>query len=155
MFPRPVPERVQDLLGRMTTEEKIGQLIQPMGWKAYAKEADGTVQVTEAFKQDVADGGVGSLYGALRADPWTEVTLETGLSPRQGAEAMNEIQRYAIEHSRLGIPVLFGEECSHGHMAICATVFPVPLLVGSTWNPALYRQMSEAIALETRSQEGR
>lgn len=151
---RPVPERVQDLLGRMTTEEKIGQLIQPMGWKAYVKEADGTVQVTEAFKRDIADGGVGSLYGALRADPWTEVTLETGLSPRQGAEAMNEIQRYAIEHSRLGIPVLFGEECSHGHMAIGATVFPVPLLVGSTWNPALYRQMCEAIALETRSQGG-
>lgn len=133
----PVQERTQDLLGRMTTEEKIGQLIQPMGWKTYVKEADSTVQVTDEFKKDIAEGGIGSLYGALRADPWTEVTLETGLTPRQGAVATNEIQRYAMENSRLGIPILFGEECSHGHMAIGATVFPVQLAVGSAWNTEL------------------
>ncbi|SLK19522.1 MULTISPECIES: glycoside hydrolase family 3 N-terminal domain-containing protein [unclassified Paenibacillus] len=150
----PVQERTQDLLGRMTTEEKIGQLIQPMGWKTYVKEADSTVQVTDEFKKDIAEGGMGSLYGALRADPWTEVTLETGLTPRQGAVATNEIQRYAMENSRLGIPILFGEECSHGHMAIGATVFPVPLAVGSAWNTELYRKMCEAIAMETRSQGG-
>ncbi|WP_063566458.1 glycoside hydrolase family 3 N-terminal domain-containing protein [Paenibacillus sp. O199] len=150
----PVQERTQDLLGRMTTEEKIGQLIQPMGWKTYVKEADSTVQVTDEFKKDIAEGGMGSLYGALRADPWTEVTLETGLTPRQGAVATNEIQRYAMENSRLGIPILFGEECSHGHMAIGATVFPVPLAVGSAWNTELYRKMCEAIAVETRSQGG-
>lgn len=148
----PIQERVQDLIGRMTTEEKIGQLIQPMGWKTYDKAADGTVQVTEEFKADMEQGGVGSLYGVLRADPWTEVTLETGLTPRQGAVATNVIQQYAMEHSRLGIPILFGEECSHGHMAIGATVFPVPLMVGSTWNMELYRKMCEAIAVETRSQ---
>ena len=60
--------------------------------------------------------------------------------------AINAIQRYAIEHSRLGIPILFGEECSHGHMAIGATVFPVPILLGSMWNVELYRRMCEAIA---------
>ena len=114
----PIQERVQDLLGRMTTAEKIGQLIQPMGWKTYDKAADGTVQVTEEFKADMEQGGVGSLYGVLRADPWTEVTLEMGLTPRQGAVATNVIQQYAMEHSRLGIPILFGEKCSHGHMAI-------------------------------------
>ncbi|MGD0035236.1 glycoside hydrolase family 3 N-terminal domain-containing protein [Paenibacillus illinoisensis] len=150
----PIPERVQNLLEQMTTEEKIGQLIQPMGWKTYRKESDGTVQVTEEFKENTAQGGVGSLYGVLRADPWTEVTLETGLTPGQGAAATNEIQRYAIENSRLGIPILFGEECSHGHMAIGATVFPVPLTVGSTWNTELYRKMCEVIAVETRSQGG-
>ncbi|WNQ10519.1 glycoside hydrolase family 3 N-terminal domain-containing protein [Paenibacillus aurantius] len=151
---RPIPERVQDLLQRMTRKEKIGQLLQPMGWKVYRKEADGTVAMEDDFKKAVAEGGVGSLYGVLRADPWTEVTLETGLSPKQGAAATNAIQRYAIENSRLGIPILFGEECSHGHMAIGATVFPVPLTVGSTWNTGLYRQMCEAIAVETRSQGG-
>lgn len=97
---------------------------------------------------------MGSLYGMLRADPWTGVTLATGLSPREGAEAVNTLQRYVLEHSRLGIPVLIGEECSHGHMAIGATVFPVPLSLGSSWNVELYREVCRAVALETRSQGG-
>ena len=148
-----VAERTEDLLGRMTTEEKIGQLVQPFGWKVYEAH-EGCITLTEEFQGKVKKGGIGSLYGVLRADPWTEVTLENGLSPEEGAEAVNEIQRYAIEHSRLGIPILIGEECSHGHMAIGATVFPVPLLIGSTWNTELYKEMCRAVALETRSQGG-
>ncbi|MBB3109678.1 beta-glucosidase [Paenibacillus phyllosphaerae] len=147
-------ERTAQLLSLMTIEEKIGQLIQPFGWKTYHKQPDGTILLDEAFRAQVDEGGVGSLYGVLRADPWTEVTLENGLTPEEGARAINEIQRYAIEHSRLGIPILFGEECSHGHMAIGSTVFPVPLLLGSTWNVDLYRRMCEAVAAETRSQGG-
>lgn len=150
---KPIQERAEHLLSLMTLEEKVGQLIQPFGWQTY-EHIDGKIELTESFKKQVADGGVGSLYGVLRADPWTGVTLESGLSPRQGAEAVNEIQRYAIEHSRLGIPILIGEECSHGHMAIGATVFPVPLSLGSTWNVDLYREMCRAAALETRSQGG-
>lgn len=150
----PIDQRVSDLLGRMTEQEKIGQLIQSYGWKAYQRDGDGTVKITEQFKQQLQRGGVGSLYGTLRADPWTEVTLETGLSPAEGATAVNTIQRYVIENTRLGIPVLFGEECSHGHMAIGATVFPVPITVGSTWNIDLYRDMCRAVAVETRSQGG-
>lgn len=151
---KPIQERVESLLQRMTVEEKVGQLIQPFGWQVYEKREGGTIQLTEAFKEQVRQGGVGSLYGVLRADPWTGVTLETGLSAGQGAEAINAIQRFAMEESRLGIPILFGEECSHGHMAIGATVYPVPLSLGSTWNVELYRQVCEAIAAETRSQGG-
>ncbi len=150
----PRQERVQHLLAQMTTEEKIGQLVQPFGWKMFTKNEDGSITLTEAFKQDIREGRIGALYATLRADPWTEVTLETGLSPREGAEALNTIQQYVIEHSRLGIPIMFGEECSHGHMAIGATVYPVPLLAASTWNPELYQRMCEAVALETRSQGG-
>ncbi|WP_334074342.1 glycoside hydrolase family 3 N-terminal domain-containing protein [Paenibacillus sp. A14] len=150
---KPIGERVEHLLGLMTLEEKVGQLIQPFGWQTY-EHIDGKIKLAESFKQQVENGGVGSLYGVLRADPWTGVTLESGLSPRLGAEAVNEIQRYAIEHSRLGIPILIGEECSHGHMAIGATVFPVPLSLGSTWNVDLYREMCRAVARETRSQGG-
>jgi beta-glucosidase len=131
----------------------VGQLIQPFGWQTY-EHSDGEVVLTDAFKAQVKNGGVGSLYGVLRADPWTGVTLESGLSPREGAEAVNAIQRYAIEQSRLSIPILIGEECSHGHMAIGATVFPVPLSIGSTWNVELYREMCRAVARETRSQGG-
>ncbi|WP_373229785.1 glycoside hydrolase family 3 N-terminal domain-containing protein [Cohnella sp.] len=149
----PAAERARKLLALMTIEEKIGQLIQPFGWKIYHKD-NGSILLDEAFKNQVINGGVGSLYGVLRADPWTRVTLENGLSPEEGAKAVNEIQRYAIGSSRLGIPILFGEECSHGHMAIGATVFPVPILVGSTWNLDLYRRMCRAIAAETRSQGG-
>ncbi|MGZ7443591.1 glycoside hydrolase family 3 N-terminal domain-containing protein [Paenibacillus sp. TH7-28] len=144
--------RADDLLGRMTLDEKIGQLVQPFGWKCFEKTADGTIGLTDSFKEHLARGGVGSLYGMLRADPWTGMTLATGLSPEEGAEALGKVQRYALEHSRLGIPILFGEECSHGHMSIGATVFPVPLAIGSTWNPALYRSMCRAVAAETRSQ---
>ncbi|SMF32032.1 glycoside hydrolase family 3 N-terminal domain-containing protein [Paenibacillus barengoltzii] len=150
---KPIPERVEHLLGLMTLEEKAGQLVQPFGWQTY-EHKNGEIKLTEAFKEQVKNGGVGSLYGVLRADPWTGVTLETGLSPREGAEAVNAIQRYAIENSRLGIPILIGEECSHGHMAIGATVFPVPLSLGSTWNVELYRVMCRAVARETRAQGG-
>ncbi|WP_235847595.1 glycoside hydrolase family 3 N-terminal domain-containing protein [Paenibacillus tuaregi] len=148
-----VEERVEHLLKLMTTEEKVGQLVQPFGWLTY-ENREGTVTLSDSFKEQVAQGGVGSLYGVLRADPWTGVTLENGLSAREGAEAVNLIQRYAVEQSRLGIPILIGEECSHGHMAIDGTVFPVPLLLGSTWNVPLYREMCRAVAKETRAQGG-
>lgn len=147
--------RAEALLALMTTEEKIGQLTQLFGWKTFERKgAGGGIALTEAFREEVRSRGVGSLYGTLRADPWTGVTLKDGLSPREGAEAVNVIQRYAIEASRLGIPILFGEECSHGHMAIGATVFPVPLALGSSWNTDLYGKICEAVALETRSQGG-
>lgn len=152
--PAAAEARIRELLDAMTPEEKIGQLAQPFGWTCYTKNEDGSVELTEAFKRRVATTGVGSLYGTLRADPWTGVTLATGLSPREGAELVNQIQEYAIRHGKHGIPILFGEECSHGHMAIGATVFPVPLSIGSTWNPDLYREMCRAVALETRSQGG-
>ncbi|OZB93715.1 glycoside hydrolase family 3 N-terminal domain-containing protein [Paenibacillus sp. XY044] len=150
---KPTVERARHLLGLMTLEEKVGQLVQPFGWQTY-EHRDGKIVLKESFKQQVQNGGVGSLYGVLRADPWTGVTLENGLSAKQGAEAVNEIQRYAIENSRLGIPILIGEECSHGHMAIDGTVYPVPLLLGSTWNVDLYREMCRAVAAETRAQGG-
>ncbi|PQP80930.1 beta-glucosidase [Paenibacillus sp. PCH8] len=148
-----VEERVQHLLSLMTTEEKVGQLTQPFGWQTYTNN-QGNITLNETFKAQVQNTGVGSLYGVLRADPWTGVTLENGLSAREGAEAVNLIQRYAVEHSRLGIPILIGEECSHGHMAIDGTVYPVPLLLGSTWNVDLYREMCQAVARETRAQGG-
>lgn len=149
----PIEARVRHLLDKMTVEEKIGQLIQLYGWEMYEK-AQGKIVLTDAFKKRMLQGGIGSLYGTLRADPWTGVTLETGLSPRDGAHAVNEIQRFAVEQTRLGIPILIGEECSHGHMAIGATVFPVPLAIGSAWNRELFEQMCRAVAIETRAQGG-
>ena len=146
----PIDERVADLVSRMTLEEKVGQLEAALGWEMYQKAGD-TVEVSTKFRKMMEGPEPGTLYGVLRADPWTKVTVQTGLSPRQAAEAVNAIQKYAIEHSRLHIPLLLAEECTHGHMAIGATTFPTGIGQGSTWDPALIEQMDRAVAEETRA----
>lgn len=147
----PVDKRVADLLSRMTLEEKIGQLNQPLSFKAYKKQDDRII-ISDKFKNTISSSRIGALYGVLRADPWTGVTLKTGLTPKQGAETINAIQHFAIENTRLGIPLIFSEECPHGHMAIGATVFPAPISLASTWNPKLIEKMASVIATETRIQ---
>lgn len=146
----PVEERVRDLLSRMTLEEKVGQLEVPLGWEMYQK-AGGAPGVSRQFEKMMAGPEPGTLYGVLRADPWTKVTLDTGLSPRQAAEAVNAIQKYAIDHSRLHIPLLLAEECTHGHMAIGAATFPTAIGQASTWDPPLIEEMERAVAEETRA----
>lgn len=149
----PFDQRVADLLARMTLEEKVGQLLNVLGWEMYEKTGD-RIGPSGSFKRLLKERQVGSLYGVLRADPWTRVTLKTGLSPRQSAEAINALQRYTIENTRLGIPLLIAEECTHGHMAIGATVFSTAIGQASTFNPDLIRKMGSAIAHETRTAGG-
>ena len=148
----PIEYRVKDLLGRMTIEEKVGQLCCPLGWEMYTKTGKNEVTVSELYKKKMAEAPVGSFWAVLLADPWTQKTLETGLSPELSAKALNALQKYAVEETRLGIPVLFAEECPHGHMAIGTTVFPTALSAASTWNEGLMLKMGEAIALEARLQ---
>lgn len=148
----PVEARVQDLLKRMTPEEKIGQLMCPLGWEMYTRTETG-VEVSDLFKKHMdSTMPIGSFWAVLRADPWTQKTLENGLNPILAAEALNKLQHYAIEKTRLGIPVLFAEEIPHGHMAIGTTVFPTGLGMASTWNEELIEQVGSAIALEARLQ---
>lgn len=148
-----VDDRVSDLIDRMTPEEKIGQLSTPLGWDMYTKN-DAGVSESEAFRDAIQNQHIGMLWATLRADPWTQKTLETGLNPRLAAEATNALQTFAIEQSRLGIPVMLSEECPHGHMAIGATVFPTSIGQSSTWNPGLIGQMAEVIGKEARLQGG-
>lgn len=147
----PIEDRISDLLGRMTVEEKVGQLCCPLGWEMYTKTPKGVVP-SEVYKEKMSKAPIGSFWAVLRADPWTQKTLETGLNPELSAEALNALQKYAIEETRLGIPILFAEECPHGHMAIGTTVFPTSLAQASTWNEELMFKMGEAIALEARLQ---
>jgi len=150
----PTEKRVQDLLGRMTKEEKVGQLSKLLGWEMYEKGAKG-VGVSAKLKKAVQDQHIGLLWATLRADPWTQKTLLNGLSPVEAARATNAIQRYMLDSTRLGIPLLLSEEAPHGHMAIGATVFPTAIGQASTWNPVLIEQMAAMIAKETYAVGGK
>ena len=118
----------------------------------YTKTGKNSVEPSALFKQKMKDAPIGSFWAVLRADPWTQKTLETGLNPELSAKAINALQRYAVEQTRLGIPILFAEECPHGHMAIGTTVFPTSLSAASTWNPGLLYDMGSAIGLEAAAQ---
>lgn len=148
----PVEERVNDLLDRMTLEEKVGQICCPLGWPMYDKTGKNSVTYSDAFKEQMDKAPIGSYWAVLRADPWTQKTLENGLNPELAAKALNAMQKYAVENTRLGIPILFAEECPHGHMGIGATTFSTSIGQASTWNEELIRRMGEVIGLEARLQ---
>ena len=145
--------RAQDLLSRMTLEEKVGQLVCLMGWDSYVRNGN-KVAVSDKFRHEIDSLHVGMYWAVFRADPWTQKTLDNGLNPALAAEAANAMQRYAIEHSRLGIPIFLAEEAPHGHMAIGPTVFPTGLGMAATWNQQLMEQAGAVISKEIRLQGG-
>ncbi|MBF0575371.1 glycoside hydrolase family 3 N-terminal domain-containing protein [Dysgonomonas sp. GY617] len=144
-------ERTKDLVSRMTLEEKVGQLLCPLGWEMYEIKGDKVTQ-SKKFEDIVKERQIGMLWATFRADPWTQKTLENGLNPTLAAEAGNALQKYIIENTRLGIPIFLAEECPHGHMAIGTTVFPTAIGQAATWNPELLTKMSSTIAQEARLQ---
>ena len=149
----PIDQRIEDLLSRMTVEEKVGQLVCLMGWDSYQIEGK-KVGISETFRHQVDSMHVGMYWAVFRADPWTQKTIANGLNPALAASAANAMQRYAIEHSRLGIPLFLAEEAPHGHMAIGTTVFPTGLGMAATWDPVLMQQVGEVIGKEIRLQGG-
>lgn len=151
----PIEERVEDLLSRMTLKEKIGQLMCPLGWHMYDKTVVKTnkgtkshIVLSDEYKNVMADIPPGSLWGIQRADPWTRKTLETGIDATESAQTMNLLQKYAIEQTRLGIPVMIMEEAPHGHMGIGSTCFPTGIGQASTFNVELMQQMGTVIGRE-------
>ena len=149
---QPVELRVADLLSRMTLDEKIGQVRCPLGWFIYDKDAKGKVSLTEKFYKYTDEQYIGNYWAVLRADPWTQKTLTTGLTPALSAEMLNMMQRYAVEKTRLGIPIMVAEETPHGHMAIGATVFPTALSQAATFDRNVLFRMGEAMGAEIRAQ---
>lgn len=143
-------ERIKDLMSQMTLEEKVGQLLTPYGWPMYERKGNEVI-ITDELKKDITQRHIGSLWGFMRADPWTKRRLSTGLTNDLSAKAVNQMQRYVIENSRLGIPLILAEECPHGFMALDGTVFPTSLGLSATWNPDLIEQMGKAIAKEIRT----
>lgn len=134
-------ERAADLLSRLTLREKVGQVNQRLyGFRSYVRTGD-AVELAEDFKREVERwGGLGALYGLYRADPWADKDYATGLTGDTAVRAYNLAQRYVIEHSRFGIPMLLSTECPHGHQALDGYLLPVNLAMGAAWNPALVEE---------------
>jgi beta-glucosidase len=135
-----VEERVEDLLKRMTLEEKVGQLVSFISRDTGAFDDNGNfvgVQDTALMNRGI---GAFSSRGLWRSK-----------SARHRALCINGFQRYMIEKTRLGIPVLIFGEALHGLMIPGATSFPQAIALGSTWDTALVEQVFAVAALEGRS----
>lgn len=112
-----VEQQVSELLAKMTLAEKIGQMCQLDAGEGYAPDYLG---------EDLRAGRIGSVLNVV------DVNL------------VNELQRIAVEESRLGIPLLVGRDVIHGFR----TIMPIPLGQAATWNPELVKQAAQVAALE-------
>ncbi len=143
--------RVDDLLRRMTLPEKAAQMM--CVWQEKATklvDAHGNFDVAKAraaFGDGVGLGQVGRPSDAGS----TPVTPQDGKDARGQAELTNAIQRFFLEESRLGIPVVFHEECLHGQAAVGGTSFPQPIGLAATFNPTLVEALYEMTAAEARA----
>jgi beta-glucosidase len=125
-----VTERVDDLLGRMTAEEKFWQLFMIPG-------------SLDDPSHDYRHGVFG-----LQVRP---VGTDTGIvAARKHAERINTVQRYLVEQTRLGIPIIPFEETLHGLGVEGATVYPQSIALAASWDTALMRRVAAAIGEETR-----
>src|SRR5262245_6910132 len=142
-----VEDRVQDLLARMTLEEKVAQLEGTWQGRASFQDAEGR------FVAEKAKAALGLGLGQVSRPS------EIGNTPsgprvrtaREHAEFVNAIQKWVAENTRLGIPVMFHEEALYGFVAPGATHFPLPLALGSTWDPALVERVMSVAAREARA----
>ncbi len=155
---QPIEVRVADLLGRMTLEEKIGQINMPC---VYRQEMGGgatnTAENTVRFVSEKTEACRKFTLGthAPRVGPgggfFTMADNILPEGPRQQATFFNELQRLAREKTRLGIPLLEVEEGTHGLMCAGGTVFPEGPSIGSTWDIGLVERIYAAAAREARA----
>lgn len=135
--------RVKDLLSRMTLQEKAAQMT--CIW-----QQKGNTLTNESGRFDPAKARVAYKSGHGLGQVGRPSDAGKGLNARQTAELTNDIQRFFLENSRLGIPVIFHEECLHGQAAIDGTSFPQPIALGGTFNPELVESLFEMTAEEAR-----
>lgn len=142
--------RVRDLLARMTVEEKAAQMMCVWQKKAETLVDDlgnfDPVKAKKAFRGRRGLGQVGRPSDAGGARDSTD-----NRNARAMAELTNAIQKFFLEHSRLGIPVIFHEECLHGHAAIGGTSFPQPIGLAATFDPELVEALFSMTAAEARA----
>jgi len=137
----PVDNRVADLISRMTLEEKVAQMLciwQKKKSMLFDDDKLDPDSIKRYFKNGIGQiGRVSDTCG--------------GQGPKEMAELTNAIQKYFVEETRLGIPVIFHEECLHGLAANEATSYPQPIGLASTFNTGLVEKIYAAIAVDARS----
>ena len=144
----PMEQRIDDLLSRMTLEEKVAQL--ESLWENRAFHKDPKTLITDD-KGNFLPERAANLFkdGIGEMSRPSEPTV--GRSPRQTAEFTNTMQKWFRENTRLGIPVLFHVECLHGLVSPGATSFPQAIAMAATWDPKLVHDVFSATAAEARS----
>ena len=145
----PIDARIEDLLGQMTLDEKTCQMVTLYGYQRVLKDDLPTPEWKQALWKD----GIGAIDEHLNG------FRQWGLPPSDNenvwpasrhAWALNEVQRFFVEETRLGIPVDFTNEGIRGVESYRATNFPTQLGIGHTWNRSLVRRIGEITGREAR-----
>lgn len=134
--------RAQDLLSRMTLEEKIAQMDMIRGVELAEKVHEAhfcAVDESSDFQWDKVEESIGDRGMGFVHDVYSAPAV------------LNRLQRYFVEKTRLGIPCIFTGEALHGISYPGATIFPMPIAMGATFDPGLTKEIGHAIAAETRS----
>jgi beta-glucosidase len=134
-----IEHRVDDLLERMTLEEKLAQLGCVWSTQLVRPGPDGASGFSVEAATELMASGTGQV---------TRIAASTGLRPTGLAELHNEIQRYLVEQTRLGIPAVVHEESVGGFCARDATQFPQAIGLGATWDTELVGEIAEQIRTE-------
>ncbi|MCP3733533.1 glycoside hydrolase family 3 C-terminal domain-containing protein [Sphingomonas sp. RP10(2022)] len=144
----PIADRVKDLLSRMTLEEKVAQMRCVWTEKGKILDAQGNFspdKAAQAFPDGIGQiGRPADTFGTRR------FPAQWFREPEETAPLVNAMQRYFVERTRLGIPLLVHEETAHGYQARGATIFPIPPALGSTWDPALVERVFAVVGKEAR-----
>lgn len=141
---------VDRLIDSMSFTQKVGQLNQRLfGWKSVERNAAGRLVASDELKQEIDRwGGLGALYGLLRADPWSGQHWGNGIRPEERTEAVAVVQQTVLERGAHGIGVLLSEEAPHGHQALGGAVLPTNLGLGATFDSQGVQEAEAAVAAE-------
>ena len=145
---QPVEKRVENLLLQMNINEKTCQLATLYGYGRVLKDS----LPTENWKNEIWKDGIANIDEMLNGVGGKSKLVEQMLYPFSNhAEAINKIQKWFVEETRLGIPVDFSNEGIHGLNHTKATPLPAPIAIGSTWNKELVYRAGEIVGQEARA----